>query len=226
MKSLSEIDTTSKRACKAAGYSWGIAEEVGRNIRLLEMFGLPGIKNLNDYFKKKKQKRYENLNLINKENKAIKLEFCPIIAGTSFLDQAKNLENLNEIYFEKIAYPLLFLPFASRASEIIGKRIFIKLDDKEFLLNFNNNIYSNFLNNNIVENAKTISIKFLNNVDSFDKKEWEELYRLSEDTFVEESDSLKETGAGAGLTDNDWRIWRQNFKRKRFKRIKQSMWRM
>ena len=50
---------------------------------------------------------------------------------------------------------------------------------------------------------KTISIKFLNNLDSFDEKEWEELYRLSEDTFVEESDSLKETGAGAGLTDND-----------------------
>ena len=203
MKSLSEIDTTSKRACKAAGYSWGIAEEVGKNIRLLEMFGLPGIKNLNDYFKKKKQKRFENLNLINKENKAIKLEFCPIIAGTSFLDQARTLENLSEIYFEKIAYPLLFLPFVSRASEIIGKKIFIKLDDKEFLLNFNNNIYSNFLSNNIIENAKTISIKFLNNVDSFDKKEWEELYRLSEDTFVEESESLKETGAGAGLTDND-----------------------
>ena len=154
MKSLSEIDTTSKRACKAAGYSWGIAEEVGKNIRLLEMFGLPGIKNLNDYFKKKKQKRFESLNLISKENKAIKLEFCPITAGTSFLDQVKTLENLNEIYFEKIAYPLLFLPFVSRASEIIGKRIFIKLDDKEFLLNFNNNIYSNFLSNNIVENAK------------------------------------------------------------------------
>ena len=203
MKSLSEIDTTSKRACKAAGYSWGIAEEVGKNIRLLEMFGLPGIKNLNDYFKKKKQKRFESLNLINKENKAIKLEFCPITAGTSFLDQAKTLENLSEIYFEKIAYPLLFLPFVSRASEIIGKRIFIKLDDKEFLLNFNNNIYSNFLSNNIVENAKTISIKFLNNVDSFDKNEWEELYRLSEDTFVEESDSSMQKGAGAGLTDND-----------------------
>ena len=199
MKSLSEIDTTSKRACKAAGYSWGIAEEVGKNVRLLEMFGLPGIKNLNDYFKKKIQKRFENLNLIKKENKAIKLEFCPITAGTSFLDQVKTLE----ISFEKIAYPLLFLPFVSRASEIIGKRIFIKFDDKEFLLNFNNNIYSNFLSNNIIENAKTISIKFLNNVDSFDKKEWEELYRLSEDTFVEESDSLKETAAGAGLTDND-----------------------
>ena len=161
------------------------------------------LKNLNDYFKTKKQKQFESLNLINKENKAMKLEFCPITAGTSFLDQAKTLENLNEIFFEKIAYPLLFLPFVSRASEIIGKRILIKLDDKKFLLNFNNNIYSNFLINNIVENAKIISIKFLENVDTFDKKEWDELYKLSEDTFVEESDSLKHGAAGAGLTDND-----------------------
>ena len=37
----------------------------------------------------------------------------------------------------------------------------------------------------------------------FSDKEWNELYKLSEDTFVEESDSLKKHGAGAGLTDND-----------------------
>ena len=36
MKSLSEIETTSKRASKAAGYSWGISEEVGKGIRLME----------------------------------------------------------------------------------------------------------------------------------------------------------------------------------------------
>ena len=49
MKSLNEIDTTTKRASKAIGFSWGIAEEIGKNIRLLEMFGLPGVKNLNQY---------------------------------------------------------------------------------------------------------------------------------------------------------------------------------
>ena len=49
MKSFSEIETTSKRASKAAGFSWGIAEEIGKNIRLLEMFGLPGVKKLNEY---------------------------------------------------------------------------------------------------------------------------------------------------------------------------------
>ena len=203
MRSLSEIDTTSKRASRAAGYSWGISEEVGKNIRMLEMFGLPGIKNLNDFFKKKKEYQFENLNLINLENKTVKSHFCPIISGTSFLDQIKSLENLNEIKFEKIGYPLLFLPFVSRASEIVGKRLFLKLDDREFLLNFNNNIYSNFIKNNIIEVANFVSIQFLNNADSFLEKEWNELYKLSENTFVEETDSLKQSGAGAGLTDND-----------------------
>ena len=57
MKSLSEIETTVKRATKAIGFSWGISEEIGKNIRLLEMFGLPGIKNLNEYFDKEKEKK-------------------------------------------------------------------------------------------------------------------------------------------------------------------------
>jgi len=203
MRSLSEIDTTSKRASRAAGYSWGISEEVGKNIRMLEMFGLPGIKNLNDFFKKKKEYQFENLNLISLENKTVKSHFCPIISGTSFLDQIKSLENLNEIKFEKIGYPLLFLPFVSRASEVIGKRLFLKLDNNEFLLNFNNNICSNFLNNKIIKAANFATIRFLENIDSFNEKEWNQLYKLSEETFVEESDSLKDTAAGAGLIDND-----------------------
>jgi len=203
MKSLSEIETISKRASRAAGYSWGICEEVGKNIRLLEMFGLSGIKNLNDYFDKKKEQKFESLKLINAENKTTKLQYCPIISGTSFLDQIKSLEKLNEIKFERIAYPLLFLPFVSRASEVIGKRLFLKLDNNEFLLNFNNNIFSNFLNNEIINIANQATIKLLKNTDSFSENEWNQLYKLSEETFVEESDSLKETAAGAGQIDND-----------------------
>ena len=111
MKSLSEIETTSKRASRAVGFSWGVAEEVGKNIRLLEMFGLPGIKNLNFFFKSKKNNKFENLKLISEDNKSIKSQYCPIIAGTNFLDQIKSVESLEEIKFEKIAFPLLFLPF-------------------------------------------------------------------------------------------------------------------
>ena len=136
MKSLSEIDTVSKRASRAAGYSWGISEEVGKNIRLLEMFSLPGIKNLNDFLKKKKFFKLENLKIISNDNNSNNNKYCPIIAGVSFLDQIRTLEDLDEIKFKKILYPLLFIPFISRASEIIGKRIHLKLDNHEFLMNF------------------------------------------------------------------------------------------
>ena len=203
MKSLSEIDTISKRSSRAAGYSWGIAEEVGKNVRLLEFFSLPGIKNLNSFLNNKKNIKLENLNLIAKDNSTNNSQYCPVIAGVNFLDQIKTLENLNEINFKNIAYPILFLPFVSRASEIVGKRILLKLDEKEFLMNFNNCIYSNFSKQEIVKTAERVSIKILKNEDSFTENEWKELYKLSEETFVEENESLKNSGAGAGLTDND-----------------------
>ena len=91
----------------------------------------------------------------------------------------------------------------SRASEVLGKRIFLKLDEKEFLMNFNNCIHSNFFKKEIIKIAESVTIKILKNEDSFNENEWIELYKLSEETFVEENESLKNTGAGAGLTDND-----------------------
>ena len=48
---LKEIDTISKRALRAKGFSWGISEEIGKCIRLLELFSLPGFKNISKYFK-------------------------------------------------------------------------------------------------------------------------------------------------------------------------------
>ena len=68
MQSLSEIDTTSKRASKAAGFSWGVAEEIGKAIRSLELFGLPGIKNLNLYLNKIKKNLRQNKSIITYAN--------------------------------------------------------------------------------------------------------------------------------------------------------------
>ena len=203
MKSLSEIDTVSKRASRASGFDWGIAEEIGKNIRMLEMLGMPGIKNLNYYYKIRNKKNFEKIQLINEENRKTQLEYCPIVAGVNFLDQVRSLENFDEIKFKNVAFPILFLPFVSRASEVVGKKILLKIDNRDFLLNYNNSIYSNSLNDGIVTVGNNIVIKFLNNIDSFKDIEWKELYKLSENTFVEENDSLKQSGAGAGLTDND-----------------------
>ena len=203
MKSLSEIETISKRASKAIGFSWGISEEVAKGVRLLELFGLPGIKNLNKYYKNINKKKFENLTIINKNNKSNKFNLCPINLGVSFLDQVKTLESSKKISFSKVAYPILLLPFLSRSSDIIGKKIKLEFEKNIFLLNFNLTIFTNFSKKEFPSVVKKIEVSFLENEDRFTKKEWTNLYKLSENTFVDETESLKKGAAGAGLTDND-----------------------
>ena len=198
MRSLSEIETISKRASRAKGFSWGTSEEIGKCIRLLELFSLPGLKNLNQYLKNYDQNNFKQLKLVSKNNNSDGKYHCPISSGVSFLDQIKILDKHKTIEFNKIAYPLLFLPFVSRASETLGKRIFIKLDEKEFILNFNQSVFSNYLKNDIWENANNISITIMENVNSFNNNEWNEMVKFEKETFVEESKELKEKSAGAG----------------------------
>ena len=130
MRSLSEIETAVKRASRAVGYSWGNSEEIGKSIRQLELFGFKGIKNLNNYYKDKSIKKFEDLNLISEINETSSDAYCPIILGISFLDQIKSLENFKIIKFKKIAYPVIFLSFLSRASEISGKKNTCKIGSK------------------------------------------------------------------------------------------------
>ena len=203
MRSLSEIDTISKRALRAKGFSWGASEEIGKSVKQLELFGLPGLKNLNQYLKIYEQNKFQQIKLISKTNISEIKFHCPISSGIGFLDQIKSLEKLNSVEFNKIAYPILFLSFVSRASEVLGKKIMIKMDEKEFILNFNQSIFGNYSKNEIWENANTILINFLENNNSFSEEEWKEMNKFANETFVDESDELKKKSAGAGLTDND-----------------------
>jgi hypothetical protein len=203
MRSFSEIDTTTKRASKAAGFSWGIAEEIGKSIRSLELFGLPGIINIKNYLKKIKQKHPKKIVKIEKENKIDDRELCPIYSGVALLDSCLELEKLKSIKFYNLSYPLLILPFVSKASEIISKKILVQYDNASFLLNFDKSIFSKSIDKQIQSLANVVNIEFIENKNSFSEQDWKELYKLSEETFVDESDSSKAKAAGAGLTDND-----------------------
>ena len=200
--SFSEIETVSKRASKATGYSWGISEEIGKSIRILEMFNLPGISTLNQYLKKIKNNHPKKLKNILKINKSDD-ELCPIYTGVSILDNCNQLEDLNVIKFFNINYPLLIIPFLSRSSDIINKPIHVILDEGKYILNNNKTIFTNIEKSNNSKISKELTIQFEEDKNLFTDTEWKELYKLSEDTFVPETDSLKNSAAGAGLTDND-----------------------
>ena len=166
------------------------------------MLGIPGVKNLNSYFKDYKKNKFQNISLISKQNTS-SISYCPIFAGVNFLDQLTIMEELNDISFNNMAYPILFIPFVSRASYIAGKKILLNMDKENFLFNFNQSVYSNYSSDIIIKKSDKINIKFLENKNLFSENEWKELYKLSEDTFVEETDESRKNAAGAGLTDND-----------------------
>ena len=204
MRSSSEIITVSKRATKAAGYSWGVAEEVGKNIDVLELIGIAGIQNLKSYLSDIKTKTPIGPNVIESQNKIDNESLCPILTGVCLIDDFKNIEILKEINFYNVSFPLLMIPFISRLSFLIGKRVSIEIDEYNFKFNLDKYMFSNSdINSLILENAKNVRITVFENEDSFSQEVWDELYALSTDTFVEENEKLKSTAAGAGLEDND-----------------------
>ena len=202
MRSFSEIETISKRASRGAGFSWGVSEEIGKSVRLMEMFGLPGILYLTSYLNQIGNHNYQKITIISADNISNNIPYCPISVGLNFMDQVHNLEKIDKINFSNLAYPLLIVPFLSRSSEIIGKKILLNLENFKFLFNYNQSIFSNF-DNSLIEKTTKFFISFNQNEDSFDKMTWDTLYKISQKTFVDETESSKQTSAGAGLTDND-----------------------
>ena len=204
MRSSSEIITVSKRAAKAAGYSWGVAEEVGKNIDILELIGIAGIENLKSYLRDIQKKTPIGPNAIELQNKIDNECLCPILTGVCLIDDFKKVELLKEINFFNVSYPLLMIPFISRLSFLIGKRVSINIDEHVFRFNLDKYMFSDSdVNSLVIEKAKIIKVSTFENDDSFTQEVWDELYALSTDTFVEENEKLKSTAAGAGLEDND-----------------------
>ena len=204
MRSSSEIITVSKRATKAVGYSWGVAEEVGKNIDMLELIGIAGIENLKSYLGDIQKKTPIGPNAIESQNKIDNECLCPILTGVCLIDDFKKVELLKEINFFNVSYPLLMIPFISRLSFLIGKRVSINIDEHVFRFNLDKYMFSDSdVNSLVIEKAKNIKVSTSENDDSFTQEVWDELYALSTDTFVEENEKLKSTAAGAGLEDND-----------------------
>ncbi len=190
MRTSSEIETISKRASRAAGYTWGVSEEVGKCIKSLELYQISGLENLNEYLKKIKNlepqgpRKIEQKNILNEGN------FCPIHTGVALMDASSRVMDLKSLSFQSLDFPILLIPFLNRISYKIGKMIEVKFDEIEILLNLNNYISSNSdLRKKILKSTEHLTINVIENKDTFDASVWDSLYKLSTETFVEESES-------------------------------------
>ena len=190
MRTSSEIETISKRASRAAGFTWGISEEIGKCIKSLELYQISGLENLNDYLKKIKNLEPKGLQKIETKNSLKEGNFCPIYTGIALMDASSRIMELKTLSIQPVDFPILLIPFLNRISYKIGKMIEIKFDKIEILLNLNNYISSNTdLRQKILKSTEHLTINVIENKDTFDASVWDSLYELSTETFVEESES-------------------------------------
>ena len=84
MQSLYEIETTVLRSSRTQGLSWGVSEEVGKAIRVLEQSNFSGLES----FKRIIDLGFDNLNKLLEVNQTNTNTLCPIHFGLFFLDQS------------------------------------------------------------------------------------------------------------------------------------------
>ncbi len=190
MRTSSEIETISKRASRAAGFTWGISEEIGKCIKSLELYKISGLENLNDYLKKIKNVEPQGPQKIEHTNSLKEGNFCPIHTGVALMDASSRVMELKTLSIQSLDFPILLIPFLNRVSYKIGKMVEVKFDEIEILLNLNNYISSNTdLRHKILKSTEHLTINVIENKDTFDANVWDSMYKLSTETFVEESES-------------------------------------
>ena len=199
MQSLYEIETVVKRSARAKGLSWGMAEEIAKSIRILEQSLLPGLES----FKRLVDLGLTSLNPIQNPINDGKLNrICPLHFGVFFLDNLHNQHFHKKFLFQEIYEPLILLPFLKRSANKNLLNIKFISDEIIFTLSPGDIICLNHESFPLI--ATNISIDITTSrTPQYSQNTWDELYELSLETFVDETEEKKISGAGAGLTDND-----------------------
>ena len=198
MHSLYEIETTVKRVARHQGLSWGIAEEAGKIVRSLEQSELPGLESFNRLISFPYNKCETVIDLTKNNHKNL----CPIHFSIFFLDQSHATDLHQSFKFLNMQEPLLAIPLLIKAAQknLISFE-FTSTELKFFISSGNIMILDK---NQIPHQSNNITMKISNKRQpQYSEETWDQLYELSLETFVEESEEKKLSGAGAGLTDND-----------------------
>ena len=198
MHSLYEIETTVKRVARHQGLSWGIAEEAGKIVRSLEQSELPGLESFNRLISFPYNKCETIIDLTKNNHKNL----CPIHFSIFFLDQSHATDLHQSFKFLNMQEPLLAIPLLIKAAQknLISFE-FTSTELKFFISSGNIMILDK---NQIPHQSNNITMKISNKRQpQYSEETWDRLYELSLETFVEESEEKKLSGAGAGLTDND-----------------------
>ena len=118
--SLNEVEALAKKATRGAGYSWGMAEEASKAVRVLSAHGLDGCGALADTLVQFDAAGPGQCHPVGEFGvwRAPQGALCPITVGTILSDRAEQM-TAKPLRAEQVAQPILLLPFALQVARAI-----------------------------------------------------------------------------------------------------------
>ncbi|WP_306141918.1 DUF3726 domain-containing protein [Roseibium sp. MMSF_3412] len=205
--SLNEIEATAKRAARGAGYSWGLAEEASKAARWLSNHGQDGVAAFAVLLDKGFARSVDHRPLATDEIWQSDGDLCPLVTGAFLSDCAQNLR-CGPVVMQRVALPLLILPFAANAASELRCCVRVEMDGHVAITDGDHLLCPDML----PELAERITVQTSQTTPSWrqcdalmcpDPDSWDRLAMLAHRTYAPATEESRLRGAGAGLSDND-----------------------
>jgi hypothetical protein len=211
---LAEIESSVRKAARATGLDWGIAEEAGKAARWLAAFGLPGPEIMLAQLRQLDGKDYRSF------IPDCKLEpwqaksgiLCPLIAGAAIADRSAQMLGGIQFNLGKTAFPLLLAATVGQAARC-HQSVFttcwagVRISCFENGLSIDGNGDDLLLGEVDAVSCREDNLPAPRQLPStlayqVDVDSWKSIDNLAFKTYAPATESSR-AGAGAGLTDND-----------------------
>lgn len=214
--SFNEIDTTTKKAFRGAGYYWGEAEEAGKAAVWLARHGLFGGSQVLSLLQYADQHGAASLRPLvsDRQWRATGSKLCPICTGIALVDVSGRLNPGDRLDMSNLLSPVLLLPFAIAGSAAVGLPVMISWTDCRVIADKTRILSDNLaglasasgdVKLHVMPSEPVPAWPALEQIQTVevDSASWTELHRFAHRTYVPASEQSRSAGAGAGLSDND-----------------------
>jgi hypothetical protein len=214
--SLNEIEAQVRKAVRGAGLSWGLGEEGGKAMRWLASRNVDASAALADILGRHERHALDvqivpsGDGIWRGKNGA---PLCPLTLGAAICDDAWRLAKGETLRAERVAQPLLLLPFVARAARIAKRALTLDAGGWQTVFSASGDCATPLAIRQMPDAALVICKEakagaVTTNTASFsrpdiDPSAWSRIERYAYRTYVPATEHSRRHGAGAGMIDND-----------------------
>ncbi|MEM9580833.1 MAG: DUF3726 domain-containing protein [Pseudomonadota bacterium] len=208
--SLNEIEALVKKAARGCGYDWGIAEEAGKAVRWLASHELPGGEVMVAHLQGDGTDGPPG-GLDGVWSNAAGL-LCPLTSGAALNDCAERLKVGAAQVMDRVAHPLLVVPFAAWAAVHIKSAVTVNWDGVSATTDGFNLVVQGSRDAQVADVADRLSCRIRPDATGMTAPglrgelaadAHRVLNEFAQRTYAPATEESRLLGAGAGTSDND-----------------------